>query len=86
MEEQPPTAPAEDIEEITEGVNAMNVAKSTPATATPDAPTLQSNGYTREIRTLDGAIVEDEFDEDAMNYQILLEKLDALLERLNLDA
>ncbi|GLI77868.1 hypothetical protein PoHVEF18_006164 [Penicillium ochrochloron] len=86
MEEQPPTAPAEDIEEITEGVNAMNVAKLTPATATPDAPTLQSNGYTREIRTLDGAIVEDEFDEDAMNYQILLEKLDALLERLNLDA
>jgi hypothetical protein len=87
MEEQPPTAQAEDIEEITEGVEAMNVAKSTPTTTKPDAPTtLQSIGYTREIRTLDGALVEDEFDEDAMNYQILLEKLDALLERLNLDA
>jgi hypothetical protein len=86
MEEQPPIAQSEDIEEITEGVEAMNVAKSTPATTSLDALTLQSNGYTREIRTLDGAIVEDEFDEDAMNYQILLEKLDALLERLNLDA
>ncbi|OKP13627.1 BTB/POZ domain-containing protein 3 [Penicillium subrubescens] len=86
MEEQPPIAQSEDIGEITEGVEAMNVAKSTPATTSLDALTLQSNGYTREIRTLDGAIVEDEFDEDAMNYQILLEKLDALLERLNLDA
>ncbi|KUL85442.1 hypothetical protein ZTR_06784 [Talaromyces verruculosus] len=38
------------------------------------------------IRTLDGAIVEDEFDQDAMNYRILLDKLDRLLERLNLDA
>uniref|UniRef100_A0A093V2P1 BTB/POZ domain-containing protein 3 n=1 Tax=Talaromyces marneffei PM1 TaxID=1077442 RepID=A0A093V2P1_TALMA len=38
------------------------------------------------IRTLDGAIVEDEFDQDAMNYEILLDKLDRLLERLNLDA
>ncbi|KAF3399936.1 BTB/POZ domain-containing protein 3 [Penicillium rolfsii] len=86
MEEQPPTAQAEDIEEITEGVEAINVTKSTPASTTSAAPTLQSNGYTREIRTLDGALVEDEFDEDAMNYQILLEKLDALLERLNLEA
>lgn len=38
------------------------------------------------IRTLDGAIVEDEFDQDAMNYKILLDKLDRVLERLNLDA
>ncbi|KKA19012.1 Ankyrin repeat and BTB/POZ domain protein [Rasamsonia emersonii CBS 393.64] len=38
------------------------------------------------IRTLDGDIVEDEFDSDAINYKILLEKLDRLLEKLNLDA
>ncbi|KAH8705609.1 ankyrin repeat and BTB/POZ domain protein [Talaromyces proteolyticus] len=38
------------------------------------------------IRTLDGAVVEDEFDKDAMNYRILLDKLDRLLERLDLDA
>jgi hypothetical protein len=88
MEEQPQpangedTAQTEDLENITEGVEAMKIAKTT----APDTRSQQPQGYTREIRTLDGALVEDEFDEDAMNYQILLEKLDALLERLNLDA
>jgi ankyrin repeat/BTB/POZ domain-containing protein 1 len=38
------------------------------------------------IRTLDGEIVEDEFDQDARNYQILMDKIDDLLERLKLDA
>ena len=38
------------------------------------------------IRTLDGEIVDDEFAGDAMNYQLLLGKIDALLERLRLDA
>jgi ankyrin repeat/BTB/POZ domain-containing protein 1 len=38
------------------------------------------------IRTLDGEEVGDEFAQDAMNYQILLGKIDTLLERLNLDA
>ncbi|KAK7743889.1 hypothetical protein SLS53_003911 [Cytospora paraplurivora] len=38
------------------------------------------------VRTLEGEVVEDEFDLDAMNYQILLGKIDTLLERLKLDA
>lgn len=38
------------------------------------------------IRTLDGEIAGDEFAQDAMNYQILLGKIDQLLENLNLDA
>ncbi|KAL1965181.1 hypothetical protein VTN77DRAFT_5935 [Rasamsonia byssochlamydoides] len=38
------------------------------------------------IRTLDGEVVQDEFDSDAINYQILMDKLDRLLEKLNLDA
>jgi ankyrin repeat/BTB/POZ domain-containing protein 1 len=38
------------------------------------------------VRTLDGEEVDDEFDEDARNYQILLEKIDLLLDRLKLDA
>jgi hypothetical protein len=44
---------------------------------------LMSGG---EIRTLDGDIAGDEFQSDAMNYQILLGKIDALLDRLKLDA
>lgn len=47
----------------------------------PDS-TLQ----TGVIRTLDGEIAGDEFERDAFNYNILLGKIDALLERLKLDA
>lgn len=36
--------------------------------------------------TLDGELVEDEFASDAINYQILLRKIDDMLERLKLDA
>jgi ankyrin repeat and BTB/POZ domain-containing protein 1 len=39
-----------------------------------------------EIRTLDGDIAGDEFAADAINYQVLLGKIDKLLERLKLDA
>ncbi|KAI9817579.1 MAG: hypothetical protein M1827_001191 [Pycnora praestabilis] len=38
------------------------------------------------IRTLDGEIAGDEFASDAVNYQILLGKIDNLLEGLKLDA
>ncbi|MCJ1326978.1 hypothetical protein MMC10_003644 [Thelotrema lepadinum] len=38
-----------------------------------------------EIRTLDGEIAGDEFAADAMNYQMLLGKIETLLERLELD-
>lgn len=38
------------------------------------------------IRTLDGDEVGDEFAQDALNYQILLGKIDDLLENLALDA
>ena len=39
-----------------------------------------------EIRTLDGDVAGDEFAAEAQNYQILLARIDALLERLRLDA
>ena len=39
-----------------------------------------------EIRTLDGDIAGDEFAAEAQNYQILLARIDGLLERLKLDA
>ncbi|KAJ0123566.1 btb poz domain-containing protein [Diaporthe amygdali] len=38
------------------------------------------------VRTLEGEVVDDEFDLDAMNYQILLRKIDNMLEGLKLDA
>ena len=39
-----------------------------------------------QIRTLDGDIAGDVFAADAINYQILLGKIEVLLERLKLDA
>ena len=39
-----------------------------------------------KIRTLDGDIAVDEFSADAINYQVLLGKIDTLLEKLKLDA
>ncbi|KAK3330540.1 hypothetical protein B0H66DRAFT_66858 [Apodospora peruviana] len=47
---------------------------------------LVSDNSGGQFRTLDGALVEDEFDSEAMNYQILLGKIDKLLDRLKLDA
>lgn len=44
---------------------------------------LLANGA---VRTLDGEIAGDELAADAMNYQILLGKIDRLLERLGVDA
>jgi ankyrin repeat/BTB/POZ domain-containing protein 1 len=38
------------------------------------------------VRTLDGEIAGDEFAQDAMNYQILLGKIDQLLDELTLEA
>ena len=51
----------------------------------PPNPDLES--YVEGVvRTLDGEIAGDEFAQDAINYQILLGKIDHLLENLKLDA
>ncbi|RSL67739.1 hypothetical protein CEP54_003082 [Fusarium duplospermum] len=57
---------------------------------------VETNGVAKEangeaktegaVRTLDGEVAEDEFASDAINYQILLGKIDAMLDRLKLDA
>lgn len=71
----------EDVIYLTEHVKALDVSKE----AIPSQG-QEPQVHAPVIRTLDGAVVEDEFSEDAMNYEILLEKLDNLLERLNLEA
>ena len=52
----------------------------------PSMDTLDNQMMNGTIRTLDGEIAGDELEGDAINYQILLGKIDALLERLKLDA
>ncbi|KAF2741125.1 hypothetical protein EJ04DRAFT_548072 [Polyplosphaeria fusca] len=51
-----------------------------------DVPDIEAQLAAGAVRTLDGEIAGDEFAQDAINYQILLGKIDKLLEDLNLDA
>ncbi|EKD14692.1 uncharacterized protein L3040_000215 [Drepanopeziza brunnea f. sp. 'multigermtubi'] len=52
-----------------------------------NAPDSVSKPYPNgQIRTLDGEVAGDEFAADAINYQVLLEKIDRLLDKLKLDA
>jgi len=60
----------------------LPIAQRNPNMAGPASDPLLSG----QITTLDGDFAEDEFSADAINYQILLRKIDALLERLKLDA
>ncbi|PYI03505.1 BTB/POZ domain-containing protein [Aspergillus sclerotiicarbonarius CBS 121057] len=71
-----------DVEKVTEGVETMQLSteSSLPVQA------ASKGAEQAVIRTLDGEIVVDEFDQDALNYQILMDKLDRILENLNLDA
>ena len=48
----------------------------------PDLEYLETQGL---VRTLDGEVAGDEFAQDAMNYQILLGKIDRLMDDLGLD-
>lgn len=48
----------------------------------PDLEHLETQGV---MRTLDGDVAGDEFAQDALNYQILLGKIDTLMENLGLD-
>lgn len=67
----------------TNGVNTESLDK--PAGAPANGLVL-STGDGGVVRTLEGEIVDDEFDLDAQNYQILLRKIDTMLDRLKLDA
>ncbi|CAN8100213.1 unnamed protein product [Discula destructiva] len=62
------------------------VDQSAPAAQDKDAFQASVGQTTGIVRTLEGEEVTDEFELDARNYQILLGKIDTLLERLKLDA
>jgi ankyrin repeat and BTB/POZ domain-containing protein 1 len=57
-----------------------------PAEGAPPGTAEEAFMQSGEVRTLDGEIAGDEFAADAINYQILLGKIDKLLEKLKLDA
>jgi len=61
---------------------ATSVTTST-GTGKGQVPDSSMNG---EFRTLNGEMAEDEFAAAEVNYEVLIGKIDALLERLRLDA
>lgn len=77
----------EDMEKASNGVDTIDLAGNKPISSNGmDFPISSEQDGTPVIRTLDGEIAGDEFDKDEINYQILMEKLDQILENLNLDA
>ena len=79
-----------DVEKVTEGVEKIQISEEGSGDRTSvTVRSLRADAKAQEqplIHTLDGEIAVDEFDQDAINYQILMEKLDRILENLNLDA
>jgi ankyrin repeat/BTB/POZ domain-containing protein 1 len=72
---------------VTDEAIDMNSIQTTLAPSETKPVDPASNPFLNgEIRTLDGDIAGDEFAADAINYQVLLGKIDSLLERLKLDA
>jgi ankyrin repeat/BTB/POZ domain-containing protein 1 len=76
-----------DDDETDEGVGKDDESKlgANEQTTTATAPDFESHAE-GVVRTLDGEIAGDEFAQDAMNYQILLGKIDTLLDELTLEA
>ncbi|KAL8897128.1 MAG: hypothetical protein Q9192_002735 [Flavoplaca navasiana] len=86
MAEEDGNVPGEPRSEEDEGVDVSGLETKMQETRLDngeDGGVPQFNGA---IRTLDGEVAGDEFASDAVNYQILLGKIDTLLERLKLDA
>jgi ankyrin repeat/BTB/POZ domain-containing protein 1 len=80
----PAAVSGKDVYESSEGKFAEDEGIDVHSGTTPPQDSLDHN--TLVIRTLDGEIAGDEFAQDAINYQILLNKIDNLLEKLTLDA
>ncbi|KAK5129066.1 hypothetical protein LTR85_000399 [Meristemomyces frigidus] len=89
LADAPLAPPDNDAGAKVEGVEDEGYSGSPPkATAeadgafAPDIEALEAQGV---VRTLDGEIAGDEFAQDAINYQILLGKIERLMENLGLD-
>ncbi|KAL4989422.1 hypothetical protein BDW68DRAFT_69862 [Aspergillus falconensis] len=80
----------EGLEKVTSGVEQIDLAPKAHTHVNgdrmPEPVAVNGLGHDPLIRTLDGEIADDELSRDAINYQILMEKLDRILESLNLDA
>lgn len=80
----PASLPGKDVSDPSELMFADDEGIDVHSGTTPPQDSLDNHNLV--IRTLDGEIAGDEFAQDAINYQILLNKIDNLLDKLTLDA
>ncbi|CAD6587420.1 MAG: hypothetical protein ASARMPREDX12_002838 [Alectoria sarmentosa] len=89
MMEEEPTIPTE-VEPNPDGKlpedEGVDVANGDAARGDVEFSSEKMTMNNGTIRTLDGEMAGDELEGDAINYQILLGKIDGLLDRLKLDA
>lgn len=77
------------VENVTKGVEVLDIPGHAPrgkAGEAPERSAQPAHDHRPAVKTLDGQVAGDEFSKDAMNYQILMEKLDTVLENLDLEA
>lgn len=78
-----------EADKISDGVGSLKSQSDAPREVPEEQP-VQIKPPTEHrrpaITTLDGQVAGDEFSKDAMNYEILMEKLDDVLEKLDLEA
>lgn len=78
-----------DTVKITDGVDALKIPNDAPRDVAREQPAQIRPGPENRhptVKTLDGQVAGDEFSQDAMNYEILMVKLDGVLEKLDLEA
>jgi hypothetical protein len=71
---------------VPSAASASSTVLDPPPDPNPDQQSIQSLLASGAVRTLDGELAGDEFAAMAVDYQILLGKIDRLLEKLKLDA
>ncbi|KAE8374886.1 hypothetical protein BDV26DRAFT_31668 [Aspergillus bertholletiae] len=69
------------IEEVIHGIETIDLTEKG-----VEQTSQRGQDHDHDIRNLNGEIVGDEFDQDSMNYDILMDKLDQILESLDLEA
>ncbi|KAF4780263.1 BTB/POZ domain-containing protein [Colletotrichum scovillei] len=73
-------------EQLNEEMGENGAVPQETAPVTSAAETVQNGEDGEGVKTLGGEVAEDEFASDAINYQILLGKIDTMLDHLKLDA
>ncbi|KAK1656282.1 BTB/POZ domain-containing protein [Colletotrichum phormii] len=79
-------AVAAQSEQLNEEMREASAISQETASDPPDATAVENGEDGEGVKTLGGEVAEDEFASDAINYQILLGKIDTMLDRLKLNA